>query len=218
MQEAGPPADLVQGLAVPLPGLMICELSALVAAAEEGDRLTEDELIQLTLLLLAGGYESTATQIANFTYALLTHPDQLTLLRDRPELIPNAVEELLRWVPLPANAGALPRYALEDVEFSSGTIAAGDAVALAKQIANRDPREYKDPNRLDVTRRFQGHLGFGHGPHHCIGAPLARMDLQVALATLLDRCPELGLAVPEDHLEWKTGMAVRGPIALPIAW
>jgi cytochrome P450 len=95
----------------------------------------------------------------------------------RPELIPNAVEELLRWTPLPTNSGALPRYALADVQLSGGTVAAGDAVLLAKHIAHRDPREYEDPNRLDVTRQLKGHVMFGHGPHHCLGAQLARMDL-----------------------------------------
>jgi cytochrome P450 len=274
MVKAGPPADLVQRFALPLPGLMISELlgvpyadrdefrewvgafislsaltteqrnaqlgklaayltglaaqrreapsddllGALVAASEEGDRLTEDELIQLTMLLLAAGYESTASPIATFTYALLTHPDQLALLYARPELIPNAVEELLRWVPQISTTGALPRYALTDVQLSGGVVAAGDAVLLARHIAHRDPRVFEDPNRLDVTRKFQGHLAFGHGVHHCIGAPLARMDLQVALAALLDRCPGLRLAVAEDDLEWKTGMAVRGPVALPVEW
>lgn len=274
MVKAGQPADLVQGFAVPLPGLMICELlgvpyadrdqfrewvgafmsttaltaeqrgaqlgqlagylaklaaqryeaptddllGALVAASVDGERLTADELTQLTLLLLAAGYESTASQITNFTYALLSHPDQLTLLRARPELMPNAVEELMRWVPLLVTADTLPRYALEDVQLGSGTIPAGDPVLLAKHAANRDPRAYEDPNRLDLTRNAQGQLGFGHGAHHCLGAPLARMDLQVALAALLDRLPGLHLAVPEDHLQWKTGMAVRGPIALPIGW
>jgi len=275
MVKEGPPADLVRGLAVPLPGLMICELlgvpytdrdefqewvgafmavsaltveqrgaklgqlagyltklaaqrretpsddllGALVVASEEGDRLTEDELIQLTLMMLAAGYESTASQITNFTYALLTHPDQLALLRERPELIPNAVEELMRWVPLLATADTLPRYALRDVRLSGGTVPAGDAVLLAKHAANRDPRAYENPNRLEVTRELQkGHLGFGHGAHHCLGAPLAHLDIQIALTAMIDRLPDPRLAVAEDQLEWKTGMAVRGPIALPIAW
>jgi cytochrome P450 len=275
MLKAGPPVDLVQSFAVPLPSLMICELlgvpyadrdefqewvgafmavtaltfeqrnarlgklagylaelaeqrretpsddllGALVVARDEGDRLTEDELIQLTLLLLAAGYESTASQIANFAYALLTHPDQLALLRARPELMPKAVEELMRWVPLLATADALPRYVLRDVQLSGGTVPAGDPVLLAKHVANRDPRAFEDPDRLDITRESKkGHLGFGHGIHHCLGAPLARMDMQVALTALLDRLPDLRLAVPEDQLEWKGGLAVRGPVALPIAW
>jgi cytochrome P450 len=274
MVKAGPPADLVQSFAVPLPGLMVCELigvpyadrdqfrewvgafmsvtaltneergaklgqlagylatlaaqrrqtptddllGALVIATDEGDRLTEDELIQLTLVLLAAGYESTASQITNFVYALLTHPDQLALLRSRPELMPGAVEELMRWVPLLACADTLPRYALEDVELSSGTIPAGDPILLAKHVANRDPRRYASADRLDITRDATGQLGFGHGAHHCIGAPLARMDIQVALTALLDRLPGLRLAVSEDQVQWKTGLAVRGPVALPIGW
>jgi cytochrome P450 len=273
--RAGPPADLVHRFAVPLPGLMICELlgvpyadrgrfrewvgafmsvtaltveqrfeqmgqlaaylgmlaaqrrdtptdddllGALVVASDEGDRLTEDEVVQLTLLILAAGYESTASQLVNFTYALLTHPDQLALLRERPELMPNAVEELLRWVPLAAASDSLPRYALVDVELSGGTVAAGEPVLIAWNIANRDPRVFDNPDRLDITREPKPHVRFGHGAHHCLGAPLARMDLQVGLAVLLARLPGLRLAVAEHQLEWKTGMAIRGPVALPIAW
>jgi cytochrome P450 len=193
-------------------------LGALVSARDEEDRLTEDELIQLTLLILAAGYESTASQIVNFTYTLLNHPDQLALLRARPDLMPGAIEELMRWVPLLVTADTLPRYALADVELSTGTVAAGEPVLLAKHAANRDPRRYPDPDRLDITRNAQGHLGFGHGAHHCLGASLARMDLRIAMAALLDRFPSLRLAVPAEELEWKTGMAVRGPVALPVTW
>jgi cytochrome P450 len=193
-------------------------LGALVIAQEEGDRLTEDEVIQLTVVILAAGYESTASQITNFTYALLTHPDQLALLRSRPDLMPGAVEELMRWVPLLVTADTLPRYALADVELTGGTVPAGEPVLLAKHAANRDPRRYDDPDRLDITRDAQGQLGFGHGAHHCLGAPLARMDIQTALTALLERFPDLRLAVPEADVQWKSGMAVRGPVALPIAW
>jgi cytochrome P450 len=274
MLAAGQPADLVDGLALPLPGVMICELlgvpyadrgefaawaeafvsttaltgeqrrtylghlgaylatlvaqrrqaptddllGALVTAYDEHDRLTEDEVINLALLLLGAGYESTATQLANFVYALLTHPDQLQLLRERPDLIPNAVEELLRWVPLTPTAAALPRYATEDVQLSGGTVCAGEAVLAAKHAANRDPRVFDDPDRLDITREPKAHLASGHGAHHCVGAQLARMDLQVALALLLQRCPGLRLAVAEDQLRWKGGMAVRGLVELPVSW
>jgi cytochrome P450 len=274
MVKSGPPAELSEALAVPLPGLMVCELSgvpyadrdqfrnwvgalmsvtaltaeqrgeylgqlagylatlaqrrrqtptddllgALVIASDEGDRLTADEVVQLSLVILAAGYESTASQIANFTYALLTHPDQLALLRSRPDLMPGAVEELMRWTPLLAVSDVLPRYALADVELSGGTVPAGEPVLLAKHAANRDPRRYADPNRLDITRDAQGQLGFGHGAHHCLGAPLARLDIQIALTALLQRFPDLRLAVPESELEWKSGLAVRGPVALPIAW
>jgi cytochrome P450 len=274
MVRAGPPADLSEALAVPLPGLMVCELlgvpyadrdqfrnwvgawmsvtaltpeergeriaaltgyladlaaqrrqnptedllGALVIASDEGDRLTEDEVIQLTLVILAAGYESTASQIVNFTYALLTHPDQLALLRSRPDLMPGAVEELMRWVPLLAVADVLPRYAREDVELSGGTVRAGEPVLLAKHAANRDRRRFADPDRLDITRDAQGQLGFGHGAHFCLGAQLARMDIQTALAGLLARFPDLRLAVPEAEVTWKSGMAVRAPVTLPITW
>ncbi|MEU5261474.1 cytochrome P450 [Amycolatopsis sp. NPDC021455] len=274
MVKAGPPADLSEALAVPLPGLMICELlgvpygdrdrfrdwvgawmsvtaltpeqrgehlgrlaayladlaaqrrrnptddllGALVVASDEGDRLTEDEVVQLTMVILAAGYESTASQIVNFTYALLTHPDQLDLLRYRPDLMPGAVEELTRWVPLLAVADVLPRYAVADVELSGGTVRAGEPVLLAKHAANRDRRRYPDPHRLDITRDARGQLGFGHGAHHCLGSPLARMDIQTALTALLSRFPDLRLAVPEAELVWKSGMAVRAPVALPLAW
>ncbi|MET8847869.1 cytochrome P450 [Amycolatopsis sp. NPDC004625] len=274
LEKAGPPADLVTALAVPLPGLLVCELlgvpyadrdhfrelaaafmsvtaltddeklarlgelagylaglaarrrehqeddliSALVVAQEEGDRLTADELVQLTVMLLGAGYDSTACQIVNSVVALLRFPGQPALLRSRPELVPGAVEELLRWVPAQEAADILPRYALADVELSGGTVRAGEPVLLAKHAANRDPRRFPDPDRLDVTRDAKGHLAFGHGPHHCIGAQLARMDIQVAVAALLTRLPGLRLAVPEDDIEWRAGMAMRGPVALPVTW
>src|SRR6266511_1595831 len=193
-------------------------LGALVTAQEEGDRLTEDEVVQLTLVILAAGYESTASQIVHFTYAPLTHPDQLALLRSRPDLMPGAVEELMRWVPLLAVADVLPRYALADVELSGGTVRAGEPVLLARHAANRDPRRYDDPDRLDITRDAQGELGVVHGAHHCLCAPLALIDIETALTALLRRLASLRLAVPEQGLEWKTGMAVRGPVTLPLAW
>ncbi|MEU0884278.1 cytochrome P450 [Lentzea sp. NPDC005914] len=271
LEKAGPPADLVTTYAVPLPGLMVCDLlgvpyedrdhfqdlaaafmsvtamtdeeklskvgelagylaglaeqrrvrqeddliSALVVAQEEGDRLTADELVQLTVLLLGAGYDSTAAHIGNSVYTLLQFPDQAELLRAKPELMPGAVEELLRWIPAQEVSDILPRYALEDVELSGGTVKAGEAVLLAKHVANRDPRQYPDPDRFDVTRNAKGHLTFGHGPHHCIGAQLARMDLQVALTAILARFPGLRLA---EDVRWRTGLAMRGPLALPVAW
>lgn len=271
VEKAGPPVDLVTAYAVPLPGLMVCDLlgvpyddrdhfqdlvsafmsmtaltqdekmarlgelavylagladqrrahqeddliSALVVAQEEGDRLTAEELVQLTVLLLGAGYDSTAAHIANSVYTLLRFPDQADLLRSRPELMPNAVEELLRWIPAQEISDILPRYAVEDVELSGGTVLAGEPVLLAKHAANRDPRQYPDPDRFDVTRNAKGHLTFGHGPHHCIGAQLARMDLQVALTAILERFPGLRLA---EEVRWRKGMSMRGPLALQVAW
>jgi cytochrome P450 len=170
------------------------------------------------VLLLGAGYDSTASQIVNSVYALLRFPGQAALLRSRPELMPAAVEELLRWIPGQEVADILPRYAVEDVELSGGTVLAGEPVLLAKHAANRDPRRFPDPDRLDVTRDAKGQLGFGHGPHHCIGAQLARMDIQVALTAILRRFPELRLAVPAQEIEWRSGMAMRAPNALPVAW
>ena len=275
MLAAGPPSDLVEHFAVPLPGVMICELlgvpfadrqnfyrwgnaffsttamtaeereasigelgaylaglvgrrrrepeddlpSALVIARDEHDSLSETEVIGLAITLFTAGYESTASQIADFAFTLLTNPDQLQLVRDRPDLVPGAVEELLRYIPLSANEAMLPRYATQDVELSAGKVCAHEAVLVGMNAANRDPDVYEDPDRLDVTRALgRPHLAFGHGVHHCIGAPLARMDLQVAMSTLIGRLPGLKLAVDPDRVAWKSGLAVRGPVALPIAW
>ena len=273
MAEAGPPADLVESLALPMPVMVICELlgvpyadrasfqvwtgglmsttaltpeqraghvadlssylaglvgqrrreptddllGALVLARDEGDRLTEQEMISLAMTLLAGGHETTANQIAISGYLLLTHPDQLALLRSRPDPIPGAAEELMRFVPLAATAGT-PRYATVDVELTGGTVRAGDAVLVFVPAANRDPRVFPDPDRLDVTRVPAAHLALGHGAHHCLGAGLARMELQVALGSLLERFPGLRLAVDKDELRWKAGTLVRGPVAVPVAW
>ena len=193
-------------------------ISALVHARDEDDRLSAEEVVDLLTVLLAGGYETTAAHLTNSVLTLLTRTDQLRLLRERPELIPNAVEELLRYVPLAATETALPRYATEDVELSGGTVRRGEPVLLSRTAANRDPAVFADPERLDLTRPARKHLAFGHGAHHCVGAPLARMNLQVALSALVERFPRLRLATAVDDLCWKTGTLVRGPLALPIAW
>ena len=192
-------------------------LGALVVARDEQDRLSEQELVEVSVGLLAAGFETTTNQIGCFVYLLLHHPDQLALLRSRPELLPDAVEELMRFVPLTAGA-PLPRYATEDVRLSGGVVAAGDAVLANRSAASRDPRAFRDPDRLDLTRSPNPHVGFGYGVHHCLGAQLARMELQVALGSLLTRFPELRLAVDEAKLQWKTGLALRGLRSLPVAW
>jgi len=171
------------------------------------------------MTLLAAGYETTASQIANFTYALLTHPDQLALLREGEVDLADAVEELLRYVPVTATAATfIPRYATEDVALEGGTVRADEPVFPAYYTANRDPGVFEDPERLDLTRKPRPNFAFGHGPHFCPGAPLARMELQVALAALLRRLPGLRLAVAGEELSWKSGMVVRGPVSLPVAW
>ncbi|WP_243793773.1 cytochrome P450 [Saccharopolyspora gloriosae] len=192
-------------------------LSALVAARDDDDRLTEDEMLSLAEAILVAGHETTASQIPNFVYVLLQHPDQLARLRADPALVPRAVEELLRYVSL-GNGAGIPRYALEDVELGGVTVKAGEAVLPSTASANRDAAVYSEPDVLDLLREEASHVGFGHGAHHCLGAPLARMELQVALDTLLRRLPDLRLAAGEDGVEWKDGLSTRSPEKMPISW
>ncbi|MFF2184738.1 cytochrome P450 [Streptomyces sp. NPDC058155] len=193
-------------------------LGALVRARDEGDKLDEGELISIAGPgLLAGGAETVSSGIPNFVYTLLTLPEELALLRRRPELLPSAVEELLRYVPI-NTAAMFARYSLEDIQLGGTTIRAGEPVLPALAAANRDPEVFEDPERIDLTRTKNPHLAFGQGPHHCIGAQLARLELQVALGTLLERFPGLRLADGVDDVEWKFGVIVRGPAALRITW
>ncbi|MFE9427427.1 cytochrome P450 [Kitasatospora sp. NPDC006697] len=193
-------------------------ISELVAARDREDRLTEEELVFLCMLLLIAGYETTANEIADFAYVLFTHPEQLALLKSRPELLPDAVEELLRFTPLTVSA-AYPRYAAAEVELSGGTVPVGCPVLTSTNAANRDPEVFDGPDLLDLTRaNGRQHLSFGHGAHHCTGASLARMELQVALGALLAGMPGLRLACDPEDVEWKTGVLFRGPETLPIAW
>lgn len=192
-------------------------LGALVAARDEEDRLSERELVNLGVGLLIAGHETTANQIANFTYVLLTRREYWELLRAEPELIPGAVEELLRYVQLGAGAGQ-PRVATEDVVLSGVTVRAGDSVFVNTQAANRDENVFDDPESLDLTRQRNPHVAFGYGAHHCLGAQLARVELQVALEALLERFPTLRLSLPLDEIPWKSGLLIRGPKQLLVEW
>ncbi|KIA60819.1 cytochrome P450 [Nocardia vulneris] len=192
-------------------------LGALVAARDNEDRLSEAELVNMGIGLLIAGHETTANQIANFTYVLLTESGQWELLCRRPELVPEAVEELLRYVQLFSGA-SFPRVATEDVELGGITVRAGEAVLVYTQSGNRDEAVFTMPENLDLTRKDNPHMAFGHGAHHCIGAQLARLELQVALEALLRRFPRLELAVPVTEIPWKTGLMMRGPQALPVKW
>ncbi|GAA2266822.1 cytochrome P450 [Streptomyces amakusaensis] len=189
-------------------------MTELIEARDGGDRLSEEELVDLCVAVLVAGHETTATQIPNFVLTLLDHPDQLALLRARPELIPGAVEELLRFVPLGSGA-AHPRYATEDVVVGTTLVRAGTPVLVAAGAANRDAMRFTAPGVLDISREGNQHLGFGHGVHHCLGAPLARLELQEALGGLISRFPGLRLA---GDVVWKSEMLVRGPRAMPVAW
>jgi nocardicin N-oxygenase len=192
-------------------------LGALVAARDEDDRLSEEELVSLGVALLIAGHETTANQIANFTYVLLSQRDLWEQLRRDRTLIPDAIEELLRWVQLGSGA-AFARVATEDVVLSGVTVRAGESVLAHTQAANRDESVFTDPEELNLTRAINPHLTFGHGVHHCVGAQLARVELQEAFDGLLQRFPTLRLAVAPEQVPWKQGLLVRGPSALPVSW
>ncbi|MFR9727971.1 cytochrome P450 [Saccharopolyspora sp. MS10] len=192
-------------------------MSTLIAARDVDQRINDDELVALAVAILVGGHETTSSQIPSFVFALLTHPDLMDRVRADPGLLPATVEELLRYVPLFATA-AFPRYALEDVEVGGVLVRAGEPLLVSLPSANRDESVYHDPDVLDVTRQEASHVGFAHGAHFCPGAQLARVELQIALRTLLQRLPGLRFATSERDVEWKTGLLTRGPLRMRIAW
>jgi cytochrome P450 len=191
-------------------------LTDLIEASDEGERLDAQELLAMTFLLLIAGYVTTVSLIGNGTLALLRHPDQLDRLRADPSVVPQAIEELLRFDG-PVSPG-LTRYALEDLEIGGVRIPRGDMVLLAIASADRDPDRFPAPDRLDVDATDPGHLAFGHGIHYCLGAPLARLEGQVAFGALLARLPDLALAAPEDTLRWTRGGVLRGLRELPVTF
>lgn len=191
-------------------------MSALVGLRDEEDRLSEDELTSLAFLLLIAGYENTVHLIGNATLALLERPDQLAAVRADPGLLDNAVEELARFDgPAPL---AIRRFATEDVPVGGVTVPAGSTVLLSLAAAHRDPRRFTDPDTLDVTRDVTGHLALGHGIHYCLGAPLARAETRIALSALLERFPDLALAVEPSELARRPSMRSRGLLALPVRY
>ncbi|MER6121620.1 cytochrome P450 [Streptomyces sp. NPDC001795] len=271
MAEIGPPVDLVEHLARPLPIITICELlgvperdresfkewtdaaltlaphaagtvtgarqrladylrhliaekqqapgddllGTLIAARDE-DRLRPAELVTVAATLLTAGYHTVANSLANSVLALLRHPEQLDPLRGAKGFPAAAVEELLRWTPGPVSGGTI-RIATEELKIGSTVVRPGEAVIPSTASANRDAAAFPDPDALDLTRAGNRHIAFGHGIHRCLGAQLARVELQVAFGALLRRFPGLRLAVAEEELTWGTGM-IRGVSALPVAW
>ncbi|MET9920887.1 cytochrome P450 [Streptomyces sp. NPDC006435] len=188
-----------------------------LVAGEEEEPLGEGELVGLGVSLLSAGQEATANQIGNFVYTLLTRPGLWRRLVDDPVLIPGAVEELSRFIPISATAG-FTRIATEDVELGGQIIRAGDAVVAELGMANRDPEVFERPEEIDFGRERVPHVTFGFGIHHCLGAQLARMELNVVLEVLVRRLPGLHLAVESDQLAWRTERLVRGVAALPVGW
>jgi cytochrome P450 len=189
-------------------------MSALVAARDHEDRLSEDELISAVWLTTFAGNENTVRGIANGILALLTNPQALAHLRAHPQSLPAAVEELMRYDG-PVQLG-IRRFALRDLTIGDVTVPAGDAVMVAIACANRDERRFADPDTLDPTRTDNQHLAFGNGIHYCFGAPLARLEAEVAIGTLLRRFPDLTLAVPEAELRWQLSIRSRDLIELPV--
>jgi len=192
-------------------------VSALLASsAPDGDRLTAEELASLVFLLIIGGFETTAQLITTAVRSLLTHPDQLKLLRSDHSLLDGAIEEAMRYeAPLETSTF---RVAVAPVEVGSVTIAAGDLVKISLLSANRDEKQFLDPNRFDIQRAQPGHLALGHGVHHCLGAPLARLEARIALRSLLDRAPDLALDADPEDLDWVPGLLIRGVRGLPVTF
>ncbi|MEE1801179.1 cytochrome P450 [Streptomyces sp. NPDC101062] len=276
MEEIGPPADMIEDYAFPLPMTIICELvgipyadhvhvrhwadvvcsgstppetileeagifnahmsrwveahrqepaddllTILVRGHDEEGIITEGELIDILGELLIGGFVTTTNQIGNFFSLMLLHQesgdDMMARLRADLGLVPKAVEELLRFVPL-LNGVVLPRYAMEDIELGGVLIRAGEPVIVSPTAANRDPEVFPEPDEVDLDRPGNPHVSFGHGAHYCLGAHLARLELQVTLEQVVTRWPELRLAVGVDELRWRSKEFFSGLYELPIAW
>ncbi len=189
-------------------------LSKLAQVEENGDTLSENELIAMTFLLIVAGHETTVNLIGNGTLALLQHPEQMRLLQSDPSLMLAAVEELLRFT-APVSMSD-ERWAREDLTIHGTVIHKGELVYAALSGANSDPQQFHDPEMLDITRKENQHLSFGKGIHYCLGAPLARLEAQIAFGTLIRRLPDLHLASESEQLSWNNNMMLRGLRSLPV--
>lgn len=188
-------------------------LSSLIAVEEAGDRLSEDELLSNIILLFAAGHETTMNLIGNGLLALLRYPEQLARLGAAPGLIRTAVEEFLRY---DGSVQMTARVALGEIEIGGKRIQQNQQVLIVLGAANHDPAQFAAPDRLDITRQDNPHITFGHGIHHCLGAPLARLEAQLAITTLLRRMPRLRLAT--DRVEWREMITLRGLRHLPVVF
>jgi cytochrome P450 len=269
MEAGGPPVDLMQAFALPLPSLVICELLGVpfedqadfqrrsdtmldvsvtskqqaqntlemnaymqslvnrhrqnpgddilgMLIRDHADELTDEELVGIGNILLVAGHETTANTIGLGTLLLLQHPDQFALIRDDPEMITSAVEEILRYLTI-VDTGT-PRIILKDMIIGDQLIQAGDVAMVSLPSANRDVDFIADPDLFDVTRQPQAHLTFGHGIHQCLGQQLARLELSVALPALLQRFPTLSLAASVTELTFRGDGPVNGVRELPVTW
>ncbi|EYT81227.1 cytochrome P450 [Streptomyces sp. Tu 6176] len=189
-------------------------LDRLISARDGDDRLSEEELVSLAVLLLVAGHETTTNALGNAVLALLRHPAGLDRLQRNPDEIPAALDELLRFDS--AVSTATFRFTTEAVTLGGIKIPVGAPVLVALGAANRDPARFPAPDRLDLNRDAAAHLAFGHGIHRCVGAPLANAEMEIALRAVLTRCPGIRLAVPADRLEWRRTRLVRGLASLPV--
>ncbi|MEU0933294.1 cytochrome P450 [Embleya sp. NPDC005971] len=191
-------------------------ISDLIRASDHDDHLTEAEVAAMCFVLLFAGFETTINLIGNGMHALFSNPEKLREIRSHPTSLPSAIEELLRYdgpVEL-----ATWRYATRSLTIGDQEIAAGEPVLVVLAAADRDPRRFAEPDLLDPARADNQHLAFGHGIHYCIGAPLARLEGQIAIGTLLSRLPDVRLAQPEDELRWRGGLIMRGLQRLPVTF
>lgn len=189
-------------------------ISKLSIAEEEGDQLTEKELYGVVSLLIIAGHETTVNFIGNSVMALLENPDQLELLKSQPDLIKPALEETLRYNdPVEFSTS---RWAGEDMEFKGKSMSKGDLIIVVLNSANHDPTQFKDPEVLDITKDSSKHLAFGKGIHACLGAPLARMEGEIAITSFFKRYPDAQINIDRNNLEWRSGMVVRGVRELPL--
>ncbi|ORA15693.1 MULTISPECIES: cytochrome P450 [Mycobacterium avium complex (MAC)] len=191
------------------------DLISLLLNHVRGGDLTVTEVAGMATLLLMAGHETTGNMISLGVFALLEHPDQLEQLRQDPSLLPGAVEELLRYLDI---IGNLPRTLTADMEIGGQTLAEGDLVMVATDAANRDEAVFNEANALDIRRDARGHIAFGYGIHTCLGAPLARVELQVVIGLLLERVPNLKVAVPAEEIEVKSDAKIFGLKSLPLTW
>lgn len=198
----------------PADGLISSVIESQVRAGE----LTREQLSYISMTLLVAGLETTGNMIALGTLALLRHPGQLKLLQENEDsaLVANAVDELVRYLNI-SHSGRR-RVALQDITIGDTTIRAGEGIILSSELANRDPEHFPDPDRLDLTREAGHHLAFGFGPHHCLGRPLATLELQVVYGTLYRRIPTLRLAIPFEEVPFKYDGVTYGVHELPVAW
>jgi cytochrome P450 len=269
IEQAGPPADLVDDFALHVPLMVICELFGVpysdraqllplssaytdfslsvearreaseklsafmvdfileerknpgdgmlgMLVREHGTELTDRELAGIADIMLVAGYETTTAMLSLGTLTLLQNPEYIPLVRDSDDKLDQVIEEMLRYLSVTHNA--FPRIAREDVTLGGQQIKAGQLVLCSPPIANRDPQLGEDIDHFDPTRKVSQHLAFGHGIHHCIGAPLARMELRTAYPALFQRFPNLRLAVPFEEISWRTHTNIYGLNSLPVTW